>query len=242
VNRKVPQRDRRDRGSDPRWEYGLARSRPGVGGLVGGIETTASPIGNGPRCATVGPRALGARAGHPVLGVRQKQKGPPGACQAGQEGGKRLMLLVDAVGALAALRFEGLDGAPSLLIAPAMNPPTAWFCQPILSMISESLAPFFRWSIATTCAVLLPSLGPAVSCAFAAFLRLGAFLAAVAFLVALAFAGAPLAGRCVTFGLAFRLRLRRLAESLDALHIRLMAVARFDQVASDRLASEVLPE
>src|ERR1700680_118171 len=74
-----------------------------------------------------------------------------------------------------------------------MNPRTVCFCQPILSMVSESVAPFFRWSIATTCAVLLPSRGPALSCAFAAFLALGAFLAPVAFLVALAFAGAPLA-------------------------------------------------
>src|ERR1700730_168462 len=77
-----------------------------------------------------------------------------------------------------------------------MNPRTVGFCQPILSIISANVAPFFRWSIATTWAVLLPSRGPAVSCAFAAFLPLGVFLAAVAFLVVLvvlAFAGAPLA-------------------------------------------------
>jgi hypothetical protein len=59
-------------------------------------------------------------------------------------------------------------------------------------MISASAAPFFRWSMATTWAVLLPSRGPAVSGALAAFFALGAFLAAVVFLVALAFAGAPL--------------------------------------------------
>src|ERR1700730_15093920 len=74
-----------------------------------------------------------------------------------------------------------------------MNPRTVCFCQPILLMISTSVAPFLRWSIATTCAVLLPSRGPVVSGAFAAFLPLGAFLAAVAFLLALALAGAPLA-------------------------------------------------
>src|ERR1700686_4305064 len=74
-----------------------------------------------------------------------------------------------------------------------MNPRTVCFCQPILFMISESVAPFLRWSIATTCAVLLPSRGAAVSCPFAAFLPLGSFLAEVAFLVAWAFAGAPLA-------------------------------------------------
>src|ERR1035437_2600148 len=47
--------------------------------------------------------------------------------------------------------------------------------------------------MATTWAVLLPSRGPALSSALAAFLALGAFLEAVVFLVALALAGAPLA-------------------------------------------------
>src|SRR5674476_587283 len=74
-----------------------------------------------------------------------------------------------------------------------MNPRTVCFCQPIFSMISASVAPFFRWSMATTWAVLLPSRGPAPSSALAAFLALGAFLAALVFLVALALAGAPLA-------------------------------------------------
>ena len=87
---------------------------------------------------------------------------------------------------------------PAFFIAPAINPRTVCFCQPILAMISESVAPFLRWSITSTCAVLLPSRGPAVSCALAAFLPLGSFLAAVAFLVALAFAGAPLAAGAPT--------------------------------------------
>src|ERR1017187_5209566 len=77
-----------------------------------------------------------------------------------------------------------------------MNPRTVCFNQPIFSMISDSVAPFLRWSIATTWAVLVPSRGPALSSALAAFLALGAFLAAVVLLVALAFAGAPLAA-CV---------------------------------------------
>jgi hypothetical protein len=51
-------------------------------------------------------------------------------------------------------------------------------------MISESVAPLLRWSIATTWAVLLPSRGAVTSPALTAFLALGAFLAAVAFLVA----------------------------------------------------------
>src|ERR1019366_180954 len=82
---------------------------------------------------------------------------------------------------------------PAFFIAPAMNPRTVCFCQPILSMISASVAPFFRWSMATTWAVLLPSRGPALSGALAAFLAWGALLAGVVFLVALALAGAPLA-------------------------------------------------
>src|ERR1035437_5175275 len=73
-----------------------------------------------------------------------------------------------------------------------MKPRTVCFCQPILSMISASVAPFFRWSMATTWAVLLPSRGPALSGDFAALGDLGAFFAGVAFLVALPFAGAPL--------------------------------------------------
>src|ERR1019366_2762077 len=91
-----------------------------------------------------------------------------------------------------------------------MNPRTVCFCQPILAMISASVAPFFRCSMATTWAVLLPSRGPALSSALAAFLALGAFFAVVVFLVALALAGAAL-------GLAFRLRLRGFAQALDAL-------------------------
>src|ERR1035441_8010756 len=85
-----------------------------------------------------------------------------------------------------------------------MNPRTVCFCQPILSMISASVAPFLRWSIATTWAVLLPSRGPALSCALAAFWALGAFLAAVVRLVSLAFVGAPLATRAppLAFGFA----------------------------------------
>src|ERR1017187_3256769 len=76
-----------------------------------------------------------------------------------------------------------------------MNPRTVCFNQPILAMISESVAPFLRWSMATTWAVLLPSRGPALSFALAAFLPLGALVAGVVFFFLLAFplAGAPLA-------------------------------------------------
>src|ERR1039458_8700047 len=74
-----------------------------------------------------------------------------------------------------------------------MKPRTVCRCQPMVSMISAIVAPPLRRSMATTCAVLLPSRGAAASRAFAAVLPLGAALAAVAFLASLAFAGAPLA-------------------------------------------------
>src|ERR1017187_2461811 len=41
-----------------------------------------------------------------------------------------------------------------------MNPRTVCFCQAIFSMISASVAPLFRWSMATTWAVLVPSRVP----------------------------------------------------------------------------------
>src|ERR1035438_2814851 len=91
-----------------------------------------------------------------------------------------------------------------------MNPRTVCFCQPILSMISASVAPFFRWSMATTWAVLLPSRGAlALACAgLAAFLlALASFFgAAVLALPPLAFfwpLGPPFFGLAVFFEGAF---------------------------------------
>src|ERR1017187_2543260 len=81
---------------------------------------------------------------------------------------------------------------PAFFIAPAMKPRTVCFCQPIFSIISAKVAPFFRWSMATTWAVLLPSRGPSV-CGFVAFL--GALAACLAVLGALAFSWSPWAWR-----------------------------------------------
>src|ERR1039458_5730833 len=74
-----------------------------------------------------------------------------------------------------------------------MNPRTVCFCQPICAVISTSVAPFFRWSMATTWAVLLPSRGPSAF-GFVAFLGalagcLAAF-GALSFLVAFGLTGA----------------------------------------------------
>src|ERR1017187_268490 len=74
-----------------------------------------------------------------------------------------------------------------------MKPRTVCFCQPIFSIISASVAPFLRCSMATTWAVLLPSRGPALAFALAALGALAAFFAVVAFLGAAAFGLPPLA-------------------------------------------------
>ncbi len=91
---------------------------------------------------------------------------------------------------------------PAFFIAPAMNPRTVWRCQPIETIISESVAPAGRRSIATTCAVLLLSRGAfAASCDLATFGALGAFLRAVVFFVAGAASGAT-SGVCAAIGVA----------------------------------------
>jgi len=131
------------------------------------------------------------------------------------------MLQVDAIRPFSALRFEGFDSESGFFIAPAMNPRTVHDFHPIFSAISASVAPFLRWSMAITWAVLLPSRGPAASRFLAAFLALGAFLAGLAFVVALALGGAPWPpvrhlGLLGGFRLrGFGLGLRGVAKSLD---------------------------
>ena len=86
---------------------------------------------------------------------------------------------------------------PAFFIAPDMNPRTVCFCQPILSMISAKVAPFLRWSMATTWAVLLPSrTAPA-----AFFWPVGTLFVRLAFLPALPLASAPLAARATPLAL-----------------------------------------
>jgi hypothetical protein len=64
-------------------------------------------------------------------------------------------------------------------------------CQPVFSMISAKVGPFFRWSMTTIWGFLLLSCGAVASCVLAARLPLGSFLAVVAFLLALPFVCAP---------------------------------------------------
>src|SRR5580658_7965913 len=105
-----------------------------------------------------------------------------------------------------------------------MNPLTVCFCHPILSIISARVAPFLRWSMATTWDVLLPSRG-------CGFLRLGGsfalgrILGGSGLLGGLALRGRTLGQLGGTFGLTFgfrlsgqcRLRCHGLAQILDAL-------------------------
>ena len=87
MNRALPQRDRRDRISDPRWASRSGRVVSGAGRLVGGVKATASAIRKGHRCATVGARAFEARVCQSVLGAGLEAARPARACRAGQEGG-----------------------------------------------------------------------------------------------------------------------------------------------------------
>src|SRR5450755_2515724 len=64
---------------------------------------------------------------------------------------------------------------PAFFIAPAMNPRTVCFCHPIVCIISASVAPFLRRSMATTWAVLLPGRDAAVG-TLKRWLRLPEFL------------------------------------------------------------------
>src|SRR5260370_36626599 len=91
-------------------------------------------------------------------------------------------------------------------------------------MISSSVAPFFRWSITTTRAVLLPSRGPALSSALAAFWTLGALLVEVVFLVAFPFVVAPVAACAPPFGLRSALSFGTWPRLWMPAHIRPAAV------------------
>src|SRR5450755_1398037 len=64
---------------------------------------------------------------------------------------------------------------PAFFIASAMNPRTVCFCHPIVCIISASVAPFLRRSMATTWAVLLPGRDAAVG-TLKRWLRLPEFL------------------------------------------------------------------
>jgi len=69
---------------------------------------------------------------------------------------------------------------PAFFIAPAINPRTVCFCQPMVRTICDSVAPFLRRSIAMTSAFLPPRPALLTSGAWAAGLARSAFLTKVA--------------------------------------------------------------
>jgi hypothetical protein len=87
---------------------------------------------------------------------------------------------------------------PAFFIPPAMNPRTVCRCQPIEVMISDSVAPSSRGSMATTWAVLLLSRGGLASCDLGALV---APLRDVVFFAAGASSGAA-SGVCGATGVA----------------------------------------
>src|ERR1017187_8342740 len=92
-----------------------------------------------------------------------------------------------------------------------MNPRTVCFCQPIWSVISASVAPFFRCSMATTVAVLLPGRASACLAALGGVFAFRAFLALVVVGLAVRPTGAPVTP-AARLGMASQIRATALAR------------------------------
>src|SRR3954451_13791250 len=121
-------------------------------------------------------------------------------------------------------------------MAPAMNPRTVCFCQPIFCMISLRVAPPLRCSIATTWSVLLPSRGAAACCGFAACLPWGGFLAALACWPVFALGGAPLGPGAPRWALGCAFGFARASAFGSALWPRLWTRAQIWPAAAAWLA------
>src|ERR1035441_8020267 len=114
----------RGRGRATGRASGRAGIVPRAGGLVGRTPAPASEPGVGHRSATFGPRSrrrrpVGVSANAAVTapwrpGIGTNEKSPPRP-EPGGPGGRGSMLLVDPVGALALVGFEGLDGQAEFL-------------------------------------------------------------------------------------------------------------------------------
>src|ERR1017187_9003313 len=88
-------------------------------------------------------------------GRESKPKSPPAAGAGGAEGaGDRCYLRRYVRPPPGGLKDSTV--CPAFFIAPAINPRTVCFCQPMVRMISDSVAPFLRRSMAMTSAFLLP--------------------------------------------------------------------------------------
>src|ERR1019366_8012119 len=123
MNRPLPPGDRGRGIATPRRASRRAGTVPGAGGLVAGTAAAASDPRIGHRCATLGPRLLqwgwlGVSANAAVTTGRGRVSRPeakkPATPLPGGPERRRSMLLVDPIGSLAALRFEGLDSVSGL--------------------------------------------------------------------------------------------------------------------------------
>src|ERR1017187_2666220 len=112
--------------------------------------------------------------------IQAEKPAAAGAGRARREGPESYWLIRYVRSPLSDLKDSTVN--PAFFSAPATKPRTVCFCQPIFSIISASVAPFFRWSMATTWAVLVPSRGPSALGLVAFAGALAAFLDGVAFL------------------------------------------------------------
>src|SRR5580704_6817480 len=127
------------------------------------------------------------------------------------------MLLVDAVGPFSTLGLEGLDVESGLLHRAGHEPADGVLLPAhLLHDLGKSGAVLpleHRYYLGRLAALSRPG----GFLRFRGLLALGRFFGSSSLLGRLGFRGRALGGRCATFGLAFLLRLRGLAESLDAL-------------------------
>jgi hypothetical protein len=156
MNRPLPPRDRGRRSRPSGWSSRRPRALPGVSRLVRGTAATRTRIADRKGIAHVAPQLAHMRAtpDHWPSSSTSPQGGPkrkkPAAVGAG-----RAQMQVWVYFWILYVRSppSGLKDStvyPAFFIAPAMNPRTVCFCQPIVLMISEIVAPCSRWSIATT--------------------------------------------------------------------------------------------
>src|ERR1039457_1694028 len=97
--------------------------------------------------------------------IQAEKPAAAGAGRARREGPESYCLIRYVRSPLSDLKDSTVN--PAFFIAPAMNPRTVCFCQPIVFMISAKVAPLLRWSMATTWAAFLDGV------AFLAVLGLG---------------------------------------------------------------------
>ena len=199
----------RDQHRQAQISVGLERDRKSVvgGGLLVGTCHFVSLLA--PRLITPKRREDQAESAGPT------KKSPPRP-EPGGPGRRRSMLLVDPVGALALVGFEGLDGVSGLLHRAGHEAANGVFLPAHLVHDLRQRGAVLPLEHGDHLGRLAALARPGGFLRLGGLLALGAFLAGVAFLVALAFAGAPLAacapplalGSAFGFGVSPRLWMR----------------------------------